>query len=94
MHAFARSPLWCRRDVTVSMTPEHVKLVTFLRLREFVWVGACVTVPVGRGAPPGRCGRSVKRSVEMASRRRFGAFVYTVATLWTTVGMQECTQIG
>ena len=30
----------------------------------------------------------------MAPRRRFGALVYTVATLRTTVGMQECTQIG
>ena len=24
-------PLWCGRDVAVSMTPEHVKPVTFLR---------------------------------------------------------------
>ena len=31
MHAFARFPLWCGRDVAVSMTPEHVKPVTFLR---------------------------------------------------------------
>ena len=31
MHAFARSPLWCGRDVAVSMTPEHVKPVAFLR---------------------------------------------------------------
>ena len=30
----------------------------------------------------------------MASRRRFGAFVYTVATLWAGVVTQECTQIG
>ena len=32
--------------------------------------------------------------MEMASRRRFGAFVYTVAPLWTDAGTQECTQIG
>ena len=30
----------------------------------------------------------------MASRSRFGAFVYTVAPLWTGVRTQECTQIG
>ena len=46
-----------------------------------------------------RCGqawgrRSVHRSAKMASRRRFGAFVYTVATLWAGAGTQECTQIG
>jgi len=29
-----------------------------------------------------------------ASRSRFGAFVYTVAPLWTGEGTQECTQIG
>ena len=38
--------------------------------------------------------RSVHRSAKMASRRRFGAFVYTVALLWTDEGTQECTQIG
>ena len=45
-----------------------------------------------RKGPWGR--RSVHRSAKTASRGRFGAFVYTVATLWTDVGMQECTQIG
>ena len=38
--------------------------------------------------------RSVHRLAKTASRSRFGAFVYTVATLWTGVGTQECTQIG
>ena len=38
--------------------------------------------------------RSVHRSAKMASRRRFGAFVYTVAPLRADVGAQECTQIG
>ena len=37
---------------------------------------------------------SVHRSAKTASRSHFGAFVYTVATLWTDVGTQECTQIG
>jgi len=31
---------------------------------------------------------------KMTSRSRFGAFVYTVAPLWTDMGAQECTQIG
>ena len=44
--------------------------------------------------PHGRRRRSVHRSAKMASRGRFGALVYTVAPLRTTVGMQECTQIG
>ena len=38
--------------------------------------------------------RSVHKLTKSASRRRFGAFVYTVAPLWTDVGTQECTQIG
>ena len=50
------------------------------RLREFVWVGGCVTALATWASPPGRRHRSVHKSVEMASRRRFGAFVYTVAT--------------
>ena len=65
-----------------------------MKLREFVWVGGCVTAPAMWASPPGRRRRSVHKSVEMASRCRFGAFVYTVALLWTTVGTQECTQIG
>ena len=39
----------------------------------------CVTAPAAWASPPGRRRNSVHRSVEMASRRRFGAFVYTVA---------------
>ena len=50
------------------------------------------------GRASGRWGqRSVHRSAKMASRRRFGAFVYTVATRGSrerTVGAKECTQIG
>ena len=50
------------------------------RLRELVWVGGCVTTPATWASPPGRRCRSVHRSAKMASRCRFGAFVYTVAT--------------
>ena len=46
----------------------------------------CVTVPATWASPPGRRRRSVHRSVEMASRRRFGAFVYTVAPWAWVVG--------
>ncbi len=38
--------------------------------------------------------RSVHRSAKMASRRRLGALVYTVAPLRADVGTQRCTQIG
>ena len=38
--------------------------------------------------------RSVHKSAKMGSRRRFGAFVYTVATLRAGAGTQGCTQIG
>ncbi len=44
-----------------------------------MWVGGCVTAPAMWASPPGRRRNSVHRSVEMASRRRFGIFVYTVA---------------
>ena len=62
------------------------KHTRFLRLREFVWVVA--SSPRRRGPHrPGsvdltarRRRRSVHRSARMASRRRFGAFVYTIAT--------------
>ena len=37
---------------------------------------------------------SVHRLAKITSRSRSGAFVYTVATLWTDVGTKECTQIG
>ena len=69
-----------------------------------------ITGPWGHGAvdavepvaPPGRASgrwgrRSVHRLAKMASRRRFGAFVYTVATRGSRErpwGAQECTQIG
>ena len=51
-----------------------------LGLREFVWVAA--SLPWRRGGRHRHAARrrSVHRSVEMAPRCRFGAFVYTVAT--------------
>ena len=45
-----------------------------------MWVGGCVTAPATWASPPGRRRRSVHRSVEMAPRCHFGAFVYSVAT--------------
>ena len=69
-----------------------------------------VTGPWGHGAvdavkpvaPPGRASgrwgrRSVHRLAKTASRRRFGAFVYTVASRGSRErpwGAPECTQIG
>ena len=55
-----------------------------LGLREFVWVAA--SLPWRRGGRHRHAARrrSVHRSVEMAPRCRFGAFVYTVA-LWAWV---------
>ena len=50
------------------------------RLREFVWVGGCVTTPATWASPPGQRRRSVHRLAKMASRCRSGALVYTVAT--------------
>ena len=44
-----------------------------------MWVGGCVTTPAMWASPPGRRRRGVHRSAKMASRRRFEAFVYTVA---------------
>ena len=51
-----------------------------LGLREFVWVVA--SLPWRRGGRHRQAARrkSVHRSAKLASRRRFGAFVYTVAT--------------
>ena len=49
-------------------------------------MGGCVTAPATWASPPGRRRRSVHRSVEMASPRRFGAFVYTVAPWAWVVG--------
>ncbi len=46
-----------------------------------MWVGGCVTTPATWASPPGRRRRSVHKSVEMAPRGRFGAFVYTVGLL-------------
>ena len=69
-----------------------------LGLREFVWVAA--SLPWRRGGRHRHAARrrSVHRSVEMAPRCRFGAFVYTVATREDRASdrgdSQECTQIG
>ncbi len=65
-----------------------------LGLREFVWVVA--SLPWRRGGRHRQAARrkSVHRSAKLASRRRFGALVYTVAPLWTGGATQECTQIG
>ena len=65
-----------------------------LGLREFVWVIA--SMPWRRGGRHRQAVRrkSVHRSAKPASRRRFGALVYTVAPLWTGEATQECTQIG
>ncbi len=59
-----------------------------------MWVGGCVTIPAMWASPPVRRGphrqgdgrRSVHKSAEMASRCRFGAFVYTVAPWAWVVG--------
>ena len=53
-----------------------------------MWVGGCVIAPVGRISPPRRRRRSVHRWAKMASRRRFRAFVYTVAPwAWVVSGL-------
>ena len=51
-----------------------------------MWVVSCVTARVTWASPPGRRRRSVHKSVKMASRRRFGAFVYTVGPWAWVVG--------
>ena len=51
-----------------------------------MWVGSCVTALATWASPPRRRRNSVHRSVKMASRRRFGAFVYTVAPWAWVVG--------
>ena len=51
-----------------------------------MWVGGCVTTPTAWASPPERRRRSVHKSVEMASPRCFGAFVYTVAPWAWVVG--------
>ena len=61
-----------------------------------MWVGGCVIAPTAWASPLGRRGphrqgdgrRSVHKSAEMASRCRFGAFVYTVAPwAWVVSGL-------
>ena len=49
-------------------------------------MGGCATALATWASPPGRRRRSVHRLAKMASRRRFGAFVYTVATWAWVVG--------
>ena len=68
-------------DSVAAMAPSlPAKRNTLMKLRELVWVGGCVTALAAWTSPPGRRRRSVHKSVEMAPPRRFGAFVYTVAT--------------
>ena len=73
-------PLFTSMPMTSSPHPT-TKSTSLLRLREFVWVGGCVTALATWASPPGRRRRSVHKSVEMAPRRRIGAFVYTVGLL-------------
>ena len=49
-----------------------VKQRVIARLREFVWIGGCVTAPTAWPSPPGWGRRSVHRLAKMASRCRFG----------------------
>ena len=51
-----------------------------------MWVGGCVTARAAWASPPRRRRRSVHKSVEMAPRGRFGAFVYTVGPWAWVVG--------
>ncbi len=51
-----------------------------------MWVGGCVTALATWASSPGRRRRSVHKSVEMAPRGRFGAFVYTVGPWAWVVG--------
>ena len=78
-------PLFTSMPMTSSPHPT-TKSTSLLRLREFVWVGGCVTTPTMWASPPGRRRRSVHKSVEMASRGRFGAFVYTIGPWAWVVG--------
>ena len=83
-----------KRQVTpngsvAAMAPSlPAKRNTLTRLRELVWVGGCVTARTAWASPPGRRRRSVHRLAKMAPRRRFGAFVYTVAPwAWVVSGL-------
>ena len=71
--------------------PRDEGLSPLCEVRELVWVGGCVTTPATWASPPGRQRRSVHRSVEMASRCYFGAFVYTVETRVATGGTSGST---
>ena len=81
-----------KRQVTpngsvAAMAPSlPAKRNTLTRLRELVWVGGCVTARAAWASPPRRRHRSVHRLAKMAPRRRFGAFVYTVAPWAWVVG--------
>ena len=71
--------------------PRDEGLSPLCEVRELVWVGGCVTTPATWASPPGRRRRSVHRSAKMASRGRFGALVYTVATRVATGGTSGST---
>ena len=51
-----------------------------------MWVNGCVTARAAWASPPGRRRRSVHKLAKMVSRRRFRAFVYTVAPWAWVVG--------
>ena len=83
-----------KRQVTpngsvAAMAPSlPAKRNTLTRLRELVWVGGCVTARAAWASPPGRRRRSVHKLAKMVSRRRFRAFVYTVAPwAWVVSGL-------
>ena len=78
-------PLFTSMPMTSSPHPT-TKSTSLLRLREFVWVGGCVTAPTAWASTHWRRRRSVHKSAEMAPRCRFGAFVYTVAPWAWVVG--------
>ena len=78
-------PLFTSMPMTSSPHPT-TKSTSLLRLREFVWVGGCVTARATWASPPGRRRRSVHKSVEMAPRGRFGSFVYTIGPWAWVVG--------
>ena len=78
-------PLFTSMPMTSSPHPT-TKSTSLLRLREFVWVGGCVTTPTMWASPPGRRRRSVHRLAKMVSPRRFGAFVYTIGPWAWVVG--------
>ncbi len=82
------APAGSQHEGKPLVPPRDEGLSPLCEVRELAWVGGCVTAPATWASPPGRQRRSVHRSVEMASRCYFGAFVYTVATwAWVVSGL-------